>query len=94
MVKRVLLLMVLVGPALALIGGSKAPSSSLLFVIRDNVVGVDPVLMLGNSILALENVLFASPLMSNFAVSGAFEVSTAATVAALPRCDDGALLVR
>ena len=50
MVKRVLLLMVLMGPALALICGSKAPSSSSLFVIRDNEVGVDPALMLGNSI--------------------------------------------
>ena len=50
MVKRVLFLMVLMGPALALICGSKAPSSSSLFVIRDNEVGVDPVLMLGNSI--------------------------------------------
>ena len=49
MVKRVLLLMVLVGPAIALICGSKAPSSSSLFVIRDNEVGVDPALMLGNS---------------------------------------------
>ena len=49
MVKRVLLLMVLMGPALALICGSKAPSSSSLIVIRDNEVGVDPALLLGNS---------------------------------------------
>ena len=50
MVKRVLLLMVLMGPALALICGSKTPLSSSLLVIRDNEVGVGPALMLGNSI--------------------------------------------
>ena len=50
MVKRVLLLTVLMGPALALIGGSKTPSSSSPLVIRDNEVGVGPALMLGNSI--------------------------------------------
>ena len=49
MVKRVLLLMVLMGLALALICGSKAPSSSSLIVIRDNEVGVVPAPLLGNS---------------------------------------------
>ena len=47
--KRVLLLMVLMGPTLVLICGSKAPSSSSLIVIRDNEVGVDPARLLGNS---------------------------------------------
>ena len=43
-----------------------------------------------NSILALEDVLFvASPLMLDFAGTGVMEESVAATVAALPRCDDG-----
>ena len=43
-----------------------------------------------NSILALENELFvASPLMPNFAGTGVMEVSMAATVAALPRRDEG-----
>ena len=43
-----------------------------------------------NSFLALEDVLFvASPLMLDFAGPGVMEQSVAATVAALPRCDDG-----